>query len=684
MKKILFLIVLSSTISFCQQKSISETEILWDTYGVPHIYADNEYDLHKAYGWAQMKNHGNLILRVYGESRGKSAEYWGTNYKRDKMLHLMNLPSTAEKTYDNLTAKEKSLIEAFTQGINDYVQANPTKIDEKYKVVLPVKPVDIHAHMLRGVYYEFLADNEFNKSQRWKKGSNAWAIAPKNTKNGNALLLANPHLPWTDNYASYKFFEAHYNLNDKNLYGVTLIGFPIISIAFNDHLGWTHTVNTLDNTDLYELTLKDGKYLLDGTYLDFKVETNILKSKQEDGSLKIDTLIRKVSKHGVVVSEKENKALALRFPYMENPPHILQQWYDMGQATNFNEFETALKQNAVGLFNVIYADKTGNIFYSFLGNLPDKKGEWKDWRKTVSGDNSELIWNTYHTYDEFPKLMNPKSGWLQNANEGPFTSTIPQEIDYEAYDKDISVNNMGFRPQQSASLIQNKTALTLEELVRLKHSTKSSLFNRIKDDFEGLRKMNNDSLTTVALDVLKNWSGEFNADSKGAVLFINLFFSLDRDNLFKEKWSAKKPLTTPDGFVSPETVLATLKGVSENMVKTLGSLEVPYGSVFRIKLGDHEIPANGSFGSLGVFRTLAFSKGKDGKYYAFHGDGYVCATEFGDEIKAKVILGYGNASQPGNKHIGDQLELFSKKQLRDAWLNKNDIEAHLEEREIIK
>ena len=473
MKKIFFLLALSSMVSFCQQKSISETEILWDTYGVPHIYASNEYDLHKAYGWAQMKNHGNLILRVYGESRGKSAEYWGTNYKRDKMLHLMNLPTTAIKTYKNLTAKEKSLIEAFTQGVNDYVKANPTKIDNKYKVVLPIKPTDIYAHMLRGVYYEFLADNEFNKSQGWEKGSNAWAIAPKNTKNGNALLLANPHLPWSDNYASYKFFEAHYNLNGKNIYGVTLIGFPIISIAFNDHLGWTHTVNTLDNTDLYELKIQDGKYLLDGKYLDFKIDTKILKAKQKDGSIKVDTLTRMLSKHGVVVSEKGDKALALRFPYMDNPPHVLQQWYDMGQATNFKEFETALKQNAVGLFNVIYADKTGNIFYSFLGNLPDKKGEWKDWRKTVSGDTSELIWDSYHTYDEFPKLMNPKSGWLQNANEGPYTSTIPQEIDYKAYDKDISKNNMGFRPQQSASLLQHKTALTLEELVKLKHSTKA-------------------------------------------------------------------------------------------------------------------------------------------------------------------------------------------------------------------
>ena len=129
MEKILFFLALSSMMSFCQQKSISETEILWDTYGVPHIFSTDEYSLHKAFGWAQMKNHGNLILRVYGESRGKSAEYWGTNYKRDEMLLLMNLPATAEKTYTDLTAKEKLLIEAYTEGINDYVKANPTKID---------------------------------------------------------------------------------------------------------------------------------------------------------------------------------------------------------------------------------------------------------------------------------------------------------------------------------------------------------------------------------------------------------------------------------------------------------------------------------------------------------------------------------------------------------------------------
>ena len=33
-------------------------EILWDSYGVGHVYAKSERDLFRGYGWAQAKSHG--------------------------------------------------------------------------------------------------------------------------------------------------------------------------------------------------------------------------------------------------------------------------------------------------------------------------------------------------------------------------------------------------------------------------------------------------------------------------------------------------------------------------------------------------------------------------------------------------------------------------------------------------
>ncbi|MBL8120800.1 MAG: penicillin acylase family protein, partial [Anaerolineae bacterium] len=61
-----------------QDESLTEQpEILWDTWGVPHIFSPTNEGLFYAFGWAQAQNHADLILRLYGEARGRAAEYWG-------------------------------------------------------------------------------------------------------------------------------------------------------------------------------------------------------------------------------------------------------------------------------------------------------------------------------------------------------------------------------------------------------------------------------------------------------------------------------------------------------------------------------------------------------------------------------------------------------------------------------
>ncbi len=62
------------------QASGEQTEILWDSWGVPHIFATDNSSLFYALGWAQARSHGNLILRLYGQARGRGAEYWGEAY----------------------------------------------------------------------------------------------------------------------------------------------------------------------------------------------------------------------------------------------------------------------------------------------------------------------------------------------------------------------------------------------------------------------------------------------------------------------------------------------------------------------------------------------------------------------------------------------------------------------------
>ncbi len=49
----------------------NKTEILWDNWGIPHIFASDEPKLMEAFGWAQAQGHGDLLLTLYGEARCK-------------------------------------------------------------------------------------------------------------------------------------------------------------------------------------------------------------------------------------------------------------------------------------------------------------------------------------------------------------------------------------------------------------------------------------------------------------------------------------------------------------------------------------------------------------------------------------------------------------------------------------
>src|SRR5580700_6238994 len=78
-----------------------KTEILWDHYGVPHIFAASREAMFQAEGYAQMENQANLLLQLYGESRGRAAEYWGPKYlELDRWVQTNDVPERAKKWYE--------------------------------------------------------------------------------------------------------------------------------------------------------------------------------------------------------------------------------------------------------------------------------------------------------------------------------------------------------------------------------------------------------------------------------------------------------------------------------------------------------------------------------------------------------------------------------------------------------
>lgn len=657
-------------------------EILWDQYGVPHIYAENAGDMYYANGWAQMHNHANLILELYAQARGCAAEYFGEEYlESDKKIKLFNVPEQAQKVVQKQSAEYKSYLEAFVKGLNDFAIMHPDEIGDDLKQVLPVTIWDVMGHVLRITSLEFLGAEDIHISDAAARaGSNAIAIAPSRSASDYAMLVINPHLPWS---GFFTLFEAHLSTEGFNAYGVSLVGIPSLIMAFNDNLGWAHTINPIDASDRYELTLKGDGYLLDGKVVPFEEKSVSLKVKQKDGSILEEEVVFLYSRHGPVVGQNEHKAYAVRIAGFENP-RIFEQYHRMAKARNLREFEAALKMMQSSMFNVIYADKAGNILYLFDGNIPKRKeGDFAFWKGTIDGTNSKYIWKRTHPYKDLPRLLNPPSGFIQNCNDPPWSCTLPTELDPGDFPAYVSSVWTPLRPQRAINLIINNPTVSYDQLIDIKHNSGMEAADRFLDDLLLATEQDPDSMVVSASAVLKEWDRKTDAGSKGAVLFA-AWWDKVRSDLFEIPWNASEPASTPDGIKDHKRAAEMLVEAAKEVQEKYGAMDVSWGNIHRYRLNGYDYPANGGPGDYGIFRTIYYTDASENKKMAIAGETFVAVTEFGEKVRAQVLLSYGNSTQPGSKHKGDQLKMLSEKTLRPALLDKSDIMKQMEKRELLQ
>lgn len=662
----------------CQQPAFAQNaKIDWDEWGVPHITASNQNDLFFAQGWAEMQAHANLVLRLYGTSRGKAAAYWGSRFEHlDELIHNLNFPQIALSYRKSQLPELKQIIRSFTDGMNAYAKAHPEVIDKENQQVLPITPDDVNLQSLFVFVLRFTSGSEFNRIPGWQdRGSNALAIASKRSASGNAMLVQNPHLPWS---GEFTWFESEFNLNGNLMYGAQIVGFPGLAIAFNKDLGWTHTDNTLDNADTFELSLKDGGYMLDGRKLNFKIRNDTIRVKQPDGSLKERPLRFYDAVHGPVLKMGITKALSLKVAGADAPNALLE-WWKMANSHNFSQFEAALKMQQIPFWNVLYADGGGNIFYLFNGFVPKRAyGGFEDWNQVVDGDSSKNIWKGYLRYDQLPRIKNPKSGWLQNANDPPWNATLPRELHKKDYPDYVAPDAMQLRPQRAANMIMADSSITFDHLVNYKLSTHVELADRVLDDLLGAIDSTSSSMLQEAKQVLSKWDRCADNDSRGMLLFYAWAssFNVFNDYNYATGWKTDQPNTTPRGIRDKKRAVQLLENAAKLVKSVYGDLGTPWGTFYRLKRNGIDLPANGADGGFGVFRVA--SGERSGKTVAVSsGDSYVGIVEFGKKIKAKVLLSYGNSSEKGSVHNGDQLKLFSEKKLRDALFYPEDLKGHI-------
>ncbi len=648
-----------------------------------------------------MENQANLILHLYGESRGRAAEYWGPSHvELDRWVQLNSVPELAKTWYEAQDPTFRKYLDAFARGMNDYAKAHPEAIAPENRVVLPVSGVDAIEHPLRAVYFGYMGSRErmqreVNAALRGRSvaelttpleeelagESNTWAIGPPHSASGKAMLLINPHLAWGETF--YRYMEVHLTGPEYDLYGTPQVGFAVPVVGFNRKAGWSRTVNTIDTVDFYKLTVKGAQYEFDGAFRDFEHASKTIRVKQPDGSFSEEKIEIRRSVHGPVVYDSGGMTVAMRVAGLDRPK-MLEEWFRMGEAQNLTEFKAALKMMAIPMWNQNYADSDGHIMIVCDGLVPRRpSGDYAYWNKVVPGDTSATLWKDYLSFDELPKSIDPASGWHQNTNEPPWTMTLPRldRTKYPAYVAPDGQTMPQMRTLRSLRMITEQPKISYEQLVADKVSTRMELADRVLPDL--LKAANGNS---EAARVLERWDHLTEVDSRGAVLF-QMFADRYLSGLggmaakLRVQYDPANPLETGYGLADPEAALKALAAAADQCVRTYGSLDVKWGDVFRFGSGEGDVPGNGGSGNSGVFRTVAYTREVGNKYYAAHGETFVCAVEFAAAQRAQCALSYGNASQAGSPHLADQLPLMTQKKLHPVWRERKDVEAHLSARE---
>jgi acyl-homoserine-lactone acylase len=676
-----------------------------DTFGVPHILASTEEAAYFGQGYATAEDRVLVMARLYLQARGEEAAYFGEKFaEADFLVKQLRMPQGAAEGYAKLAPWVQRILDAYAAGYNRYVAKHRDKLPEWVK---PVTGIDLLAHGRRVLIMEFALDNEQLRAIARKKpddqkqslsptkpewaGSNMWAIGKGRTASGKGILLANPHLAWR---GAHLFYESHITVPGVvNIRGSTLTGGPGVTIGFNEHLGWSHTVNLHDSDDIYELTLDSANpehYVYDGKPLPLHKTTVSVQVKTDNGTV---TKTREVysSHYGPVVRRMGNKAYALKSANLEEY-RFVEQWNRMGKARTLQEFRGVLDMQALPMFNICYADKEGNVFYLFNGRFPERPQGY-DWSGIVPGNTSTTEWSRILPQHRLPWLLNPPGGYVQNCNSAPWYTNLRQPIDHLQYPQELTPNINGLRQQLSLEMLENGATFTLEKVLRDKHNTKMLLADRTKNDL--IQLVRGQTVEGVALDdaaqVLQSWDNTTARESRGAFLFERFWrkYGAQAEKPYAEPWDEQRPVATPAGLGEPETARRVLAATVREMKQRYGRIDIPWGEFHRLRRGNLDVPVGGlasefrpfrgaRMGDFGTFRIIGYDEDKDGKFVARGGDSFVLAVEFTTPPTAYSILAYSQSEDPNSPHHTDQTALFAEEKWKPAWFTEEDIAKNLE------
>ncbi|MBV9878933.1 MAG: penicillin acylase family protein [Gemmatirosa sp.] len=539
--------------------------------------------------------------------------------------------------------------------------------------------------------------------------SNNWAVAPRRTASGHALLAGDPHLELT---LPSIWYEAHLVVPDKlDVYGVTIPGAPGIVIGFNRDVAWTFTNTGADVIDYYAERVDDDarptKYLLDGQWR--PLERRVEQYRGPDGAVvATDTLY---FTHRGPMERRRGRWLSMRWTVLEASDEAAG-FRDAARARTVAEWQAAMSSHYwAPAQNMLTADRHGAIAIRSTGHFPIRPGDGSG-LSVRDGTVSASDWQGWLPLDRYPQSFDPPQGFLASANQQPID---PRQVPgYFGGDFDP------WRALRINALLRADSQVTPDAMRRYQTDPGSARADYFAPFFLALhaRPGVDSARLAEAVRLLGQWDRRYTLDNTRAVLFelamrelsLRTWDELDDPTRppVKSAGAFGEPSTAPPRAVNVSTaVLAELLAdsasiwwdvratqdraehrddvLAASLVAALDSAQRKFGAPdaggwtwSRVRHANvkHllQIPALGAL-DLSVPSgpsTLAPSSGS-----GTHGPSWRMVVELGPEVHAMAIYPGGQSGNPMSPHYKDRLPRWLAGQLDTLYVPRTagDVDA---------
>ncbi|MEO7564362.1 MAG: penicillin acylase family protein [Sphingomicrobium sp.] len=683
----------------------AQVSITRDDWGIAHVRGKTDADAVFGMIYAQAEDDFPRIEANYLTALGRMAEAEGEKAVwQDLRARLYVSEPELKADYARSPPAMRRLMDAWAAGLNHFLA---THRQVKPRVLTRFEPWmalsftegsiggDIERIDLKALeeFYSAppkLASAVVKPKDDEPRGSNGIAIAAPLAEGGKSLLLINPH-------TSFYFRSELQMTSDEGLdaYGAATWGQFFIYQGFNAHAGWMHTSSNVDNVDQFAekiFPLGNGYCYRFGKLCRPLVARPITVTyRTPDGKLKSRGFTAWMTHRGPIVRAEGGRWIA--FAMMDRPVEALQQSFLRTKARDLKGFLKVAGLQANSSNTTIFADDKGEVAYLHPQFVPLRNPKL-DYGKAVDCSDPTADWGRLHTIKELPNVIRPRSNYVFNTNNSPWTAGGVGSLKKENYPVYMDVLGENPRGEHALALLGQSGSWTLDRLLTAAFDPAQPGFARLVPSllaaYDALpAKDPRRSRLKAPIEQMRGWDTHWSADSVPTTLG-----SVWGDEL----WTHAKAIEQEDALALYKNIDAIPGAVKVDLFdkavarikRDFGRWDVPWGEVNRFQRlssaispdyddSKSSIPVpftSGRWGSLASFGASQRAGTK--KWYGDNGNSFVAVVEFGKRVRARAVTAGGESGNPASPHFNDQAKRYANGDLRDVYFYPDQLIGHTE------